>query len=528
MTISAEYKMNEEQVKIEYEPPNFYRKPSSKELAACRSCRLCLIIFFVITLIGLLAASITLIIITEKCNNRLKKDTNSNETEPSSLAYQVFVKSFYDSNNDGVGDLNGLTKKLTYIQEMGVNTIILNDVVNDLDFGIDQNIGSMEDFQNFTTACKLNNISVFLQLNPVTVSSNSEWFKDSANVSNSRFDWFIWSNTSNNRTVNKSLHYNKDHKKYYYSPYGLNQPALNYLNDDVLRNIQKKLIYWLKQEVKGFLMVDVSKITSNASVGRDLQTSHAVMRELYDTVHKEGGILWVLPRSQSSPITYLGSASNKEADRVVNDDLAKITSPLVANDIKENIDKFIQSTPKINGIAWILGGVQYHRAATRMSEKEVSVLNLFMLMLPQKVALYYGDELSLKDDMSNKSSVLMQWKNEDKEDTRNKRLNSTMNASINGLRNLTQVRNKLTAKFNKQPQTFLQNDVIGLEYDKDVAVFVNFGAQVVTVNTWNGTVESGIVQYCLSKKVGSLLKLKPNFVIEPYDVIVMQVKKHTA
>ena len=260
--MSVKYKENgDDGVNVEvkeYEIPNFYRKPSSKELAACRPCRMCLIVFFVLTLIGLLAASVILIAITEKCSSRIKKfNMNARDT-----VYQVDVKKFCDSNKDGYGDINGLVEKLAYIKSMGVNTILLNDVINDLSFELDSDIGNMIDFETFMKRCKEQDMFVLLQMNPLTLSVESDWFKDSMNQTNLKSDWFIWSNETNGWVTkdNKTAWF-KNGTLYYYSPYSEDQPALNYQNDGVIAAVQNKLQYWLKKEINGFLMTDVSKIT---------------------------------------------------------------------------------------------------------------------------------------------------------------------------------------------------------------------------------------------------------------------------
>ena len=260
--MSVKYKENGDDVVNvevkEYEVPNFHRKPSSKELAACRPCRVCLIVVFVITLIGLLAASVVLIAITEKCSSRIKEFSMSARD----AVYQVYVKKFCDSDGNGYGDINGLVQKLPYIKSMGINTILLNDVINDLNFELDSNIGSMREFKTFMKKCKEQDMFVILQMNLLTVSVESDWFKDSMNQTNKKSDWFIWSNVTNGWVTkdNKTAWF-KSGSLYYYSPYSEGQPALNYQNDDVIAAVQNKLKYWLKKEINGFLMTDISRIT---------------------------------------------------------------------------------------------------------------------------------------------------------------------------------------------------------------------------------------------------------------------------
>lgn len=240
--MSAAYKENgEEEVKFSEEKNeiNFYRKPTSKELASCRPCRIILISLFAIVLLGLLVGSIILIAVTEKCNSRV----GYFQRESKSVSYQVYVKSFADSNGDGFGDLKGLGKKLKYIKLLGVNTIILSGVVNNLNFSIDANIGTMNDFKELMVQLKDNDMFSVLEFNPIFVSNDSDWFKQKSTKS----DWFIMSkaNKTNNWLTkdNNSAWFQVHANSSYYSYYGEQLPQLNYENNQVLQKVRLKRSY---------------------------------------------------------------------------------------------------------------------------------------------------------------------------------------------------------------------------------------------------------------------------------------------
>ena len=140
---------------------------------------------------------------------------------------------------------------------------------------------------------------------------------------------------------------------------------------------------------------------------KDLESAHIVMSKLYETVQEGGGLLWTIPGSTNAT-SYLGTSKKREADRIVDDNLAMLSSPLNITSIKDNINATISSIPVYGKIAWLLGGPRYERVAARMKKQEAALLNLLLLLLPEKVLPYYGDELSLQHT-PNGSSACRKW-----------------------------------------------------------------------------------------------------------------------
>lgn len=131
------------------------------------------------------------------------------------------------------------------------------------------------------------------------------------------------------------------------------------------------------------------------------------MSKLYETVQEGGGLLWTIPGSKNAT-SYLGIPKKREADRIVDDNLAMLSSPLNIIAIKDNINATISSIPVYGKIAWLLGGPRYQRVAARIKKEEAALLNLLLLVLPGKVLPYYGDELSLRH-APNASSACNKW-----------------------------------------------------------------------------------------------------------------------
>lgn len=122
--------------------------------------------------------------------------------------------------------------------------------------------------------------------------------------------------------------------------------------------------------------------------------------------------LWVNPSTSiEQSVKYFGDVGSREAEYVINDVMAMVKSPLDIQKLRNNIESFSNLLPKHGKHAWIAGGVNYKRIASRLSEKEAAMLNLLFLTLPQKAIVYYGDEKSLADT-NNDSYSIMYWGND--------------------------------------------------------------------------------------------------------------------
>ncbi|MCB0280444.1 MAG: hypothetical protein KDD94_13135, partial [Calditrichaeota bacterium] len=124
------------------------------------------------------------------------------------VIYHIYPKSFYDSNNDGIGDLRGIILKLDYLAELGVNAIWLSPVYRSpmhdhgydiRDFKqIDPCFGNMDDFQELLDECHQRNIRLIMDLVMNHTSNKHEWFKESrSSLDNPKRDWYIWRDGKN-------------------------------------------------------------------------------------------------------------------------------------------------------------------------------------------------------------------------------------------------------------------------------------------------------------------------------------------
>jgi len=189
-------------------------------------------------------------------------DTNINNSN-ASTNYEIFVRSFYDSDGDGIGDLNGVKEKLSYLQDLGVKNLWLMPInpsssyhgydVTDY-YGIDSDYGTINDFNALISEAKTYNIGIIMDMVFNHSSDENEWFTDSFNdyvsgntSSDSKKDWYNWSDNSKEG-------YSKypGSSKYYEARFSHNMPDFNLDNQEVRNEILDVCKFWLDKGVAGF------------------------------------------------------------------------------------------------------------------------------------------------------------------------------------------------------------------------------------------------------------------------------------
>ncbi len=186
--------------------------------------------------------------------------------------YQIWPRSFADSNGDGTGDFNGIAQKLPYLADLGVNALWLTPMFeapsyHGYDFTefyqVEKDYGSPQDFKALIDAAKAKNIRIILDLVINHISDQHDWFKRSAAGEAPYKDYFIWRKDlptdgwgpawDASKTDPKVVwHYHAGRKEYYYAAFGASQPDLNLTHPDVIAEMKKMAKYWLDLGVAGF------------------------------------------------------------------------------------------------------------------------------------------------------------------------------------------------------------------------------------------------------------------------------------
>ena len=200
-----------------------------------------------------------------------------------SVVYQVYPRSFCDSNGDGIGDLNGITSKLDYLKELGIDVIWLSPVYqspND-DGGYDisdyqaimDEFGTMEDFDRLLVAAHERGIKIVMDLVVNHSSDEHKWFIESRkSVDNPYRDYYIWRPAKEDGSLpnnwgscfsGPAWEYDKTTDMYYLHLFSKKQPDLNWENPVVRQEVYDMMNWWLEKGVDGFRM-DVISLISKA------------------------------------------------------------------------------------------------------------------------------------------------------------------------------------------------------------------------------------------------------------------------
>ena len=199
-----------------------------------------------------------------------------------SVVYQIYPRSFNDSNGDGIGDIKGIIEKLDYLKDLGIDVIWLSPVYkspnddNGYDISDYQDImdefGTMEDFDNLLKKAHEKGIKILMDLVVNHTSDEHKWFIESKkSVSNEYRDYYIWKEGKNNKAPNNwgsifggsAWQLDEETGMYYLHLFSKKQPDLNWENEAVRKEIYDMMNWWLEKGVDGFRMDVISMISKN-------------------------------------------------------------------------------------------------------------------------------------------------------------------------------------------------------------------------------------------------------------------------
>lgn len=234
----------------------------------------------------ILAATLAVVTLIS-CNN--KKQESKNETKKDwwkeAVVYQIYPRSFKDSDGDGIGDLKGITSKLDYVKSLGVNLVWLNPVFSspNYDNGYDisdyQNImkefGTMQDFDTMLSGFHKRGIKVLMDLVVNHCSNEHMWFKEACKSRQSPYyNYFHWRPAEKGTPPTRWSHFdekadawefNKATNSYYLHYFADQQPDLNWENPTLRQEIYKMMRWWLDKGIDGFRLDAIAYISKDTS-----------------------------------------------------------------------------------------------------------------------------------------------------------------------------------------------------------------------------------------------------------------------
>ena len=356
------------------------------------------------------------------------------------IVYQVYPRSFQDTNADGVGDLVGITRRLDYLRWLGVDAVWISPIYPSpmADFGYDVSdytgihplFGTLEDFDTLVQEAHARDLKVILDFVPNHSSIQHPWFQESrASRENPKRDWYIWKDPApdggppNNWLSNfggPAWTLDPHTGQYYYHAFLKEQPDLNWRNPEVESAMLDVLRFWLDRGVDGF-RVDViwhlikdehfrdnppnpdwrpleqgeheRLIPAFSADQPDVHDIVGAMRRVFDEYDERVMIGEVyLPIGRL--VTYYGQ-DQKGAHLPFNFQL--ITLPWDAQEIFANISRYEGSLPPHGWPNWVLGNHDNLRIASRVGPAQARIAAMLLLTLRGTPTMYYGDEIGMQD-----------------------------------------------------------------------------------------------------------------------------------
>lgn len=190
------------------------------------------------------------------------------------VIYQIYPRSFCDSNNDGIGDINGIISKLSYLKDLGVGAIWISPLTCSPDFdngydvsdyyNIDPKFGTLEDYKKLIKEAKKLNIKIIMDLVINHTSHMHKWFIESKKIDSPYHNYYIWKepkiikgkkhppNNWDSLFLGPAWTYCEENGLYYLHLFTKQQPDLNYRNPQVIEEVKKIMRFWLDIGVAGF------------------------------------------------------------------------------------------------------------------------------------------------------------------------------------------------------------------------------------------------------------------------------------
>ena len=390
------------------------------------------------------------------------------------IIYELNIKGFYDSDNDGIGDFAGLEQKLDYLEELGVTAIWvlpfypspLRDDGYDIKdyYNVSNAYGNIDDFKRFLDAAHHRGLQVITELVINHTSDQHPWFQRARTspVGSKERDYYVWSDTDEKwpdvriiftDTETSNWTWDPVAKQYYWHRFFHHQPDLNYDSPDVQQEIFDVLAYWMDMGIDGFRLDAIPYLFEREGTnGENLPETHVFLKKLRTYVDENYDNVLFLAEANMWPeesASYFGDGdechmnyhfplmprlymSVKMEDRHPITDIFDQTPEIPENcqwaTFLRNHDEltlemvtdeerdFMYNVYASDRTARINLGIRRRLAPLMDNDRgKIELLNVLLMSLPGTPVLYYGDEIGMGDNyyLGDRDGVRtpMQWNN---------------------------------------------------------------------------------------------------------------------
>ena len=355
------------------------------------------------------------------------------------VVYQVYPRSFQDTNGDGIGDLPGIIERLDHFVSLGVDAVWLSPIFPSpmADFGydvadycgVDPQFGSLADLDRLIAQAHARGLKLILDYVPNHSSDQHPWFKESrSSRTNPKRDWYIWRDAKPDGSApnnwisdfgGSSWEWDEATGQFYLHAFLPQQPDLNWRNPAVVDAMLDVLRFWLDRGVDGFRMdvlwhiIKADGLPDNPPNPRpdpkrgemdtqfqrnntDQPEAHAIaarMRELADSYPGDRVLIGEIYLPNKELAAWYGTPQRPEVHLPFNFQL--IAATWNARSLHKRIEAYEASLPPGGWPNWVLGNHDRPRIAARVGEAQARVAAMLLLTLRGTPTLFYGDELGI-------------------------------------------------------------------------------------------------------------------------------------
>ncbi len=335
------------------------------------------------------------------------------------VVYQIYPRSFQDSDGDGVGDLRGITERLDHLAYLGVDALWLSPIYPSplADFGydvsdymaVDPRLGTMDDFDDLVSEAHERGLRLLMDLIPCHTSIEHPWFREHP-------DWYIWSPVDgppNNWTAafgGRAWSRDEVSGRWYLHTFYPEQPDLDWRNPEVVEAMQGVVRFWLERGVDGFRLDAVNVLIKDAELRDDppasgrfplpLVDENATLDHVYS--HNRPEAVDALRRIREAAgdaflvgEVYLPTSAYPPYLEVL--DLVFAFELLFAPWDEERLRAAIEPALELGRVAWVMSNHDFPRLASRLGPEHVRDAATLLLKLPGTAFVYQGDEIGMLD-----------------------------------------------------------------------------------------------------------------------------------
>jgi alpha-glucosidase len=355
------------------------------------------------------------------------------------IIYQIYPRSFMDSNGDGIGDLDGIRTRLPYLRWLGVDAIWLSPIYPSpmADFGydiadfiaVDPCFGTMARFDALVEATHASGLKLLLDFVPNHTSVEHPWFRDSRRSRDDpKRDWYIWRDPAadggppNNWLSvfgGSAWEWDEATGQYYYHAFLKEQPDLNWRNPDVRRAMLDVMRFWLDRGVDGFRVDVIWHLIKDlefrdnppnpnfrpgmAAFKQQLRVYNTDRPEVHEVITEIRSVLDEYPDRMMVGEIYLPpeqlvayyGAEGRGVHLPFNFQLVEL--PWSARVIADAVARYEALLPPHGWPNWVLGNHDRPRIASRVGAAQARVAAMLLLTLRGTPTMYYGDEIGMHD-----------------------------------------------------------------------------------------------------------------------------------